>query len=138
MNRPRSHRLRSHRLFQAAIALFLGLTTCASTPGHISGCSTTASGTDPVAFCRAKEARVCARINAVEHDEPEYQACVSRIDANCGAANWSSGCQPTQPALDACLAALVDAGRITVPPDELPECVNLCGGAGGGIDPEGI
>ena len=133
-----SHRLGSHRLFQAAIALFLGLTTCASTPGHISGCSTTASGTDPVRFCRDKQASICARIHAVDRNEPEYDACVSRIDAMCEAANWNSGCQPAQPALDACLAALIDIPRITVPPEELPECNSICGGAGGGIDPEGI
>ena len=133
-----SHRLGSHRLFQAAIALFLGLTTCASTPGHISGCSSTASGTDPVEFCREKSTYICARIDAVDPNEAEYVACVSRIPAMCEAANWNSGCQPTQPALDACLAALIDIPRITVPPEELPECANLCGGAGGGIDPEGI
>jgi len=134
VNRPRSN-----RFVHATIALFLGLTTCASTPGHITGCSTgSAPGANAVGFCRDKETRICARIFAVDNDAAAHAECVSRIDGMCAGNSWPVGCAPTQATVNACLDALVDPARITDPPESLAECAAICGGSGGGIDPEGI
>lgn len=128
----------SNAILTSLVAMMLGLGTCAATPGHIGGCNSQAGVADPVEFCRQKETRICARTNALNPDPAMYSTCISQIDTTCAGRNWPVGCAPSEQTTNACLDALVEPGRISIPASMIPECNALCGGSGGGIDPEGI
>ena len=111
------------RLYAVTIIASMVLSACGTS--HVAG-DDAGTPPDPVAFCHERGARVCARNRAVDPDDAAFSACTSRIEADCASAAWVAGCVPTQEALDACLAALVDVDRITIAPDALPECASIC------------
>lgn len=117
------------------MAMFIG----APTPGYVSGCSSGGGDVDPQEYCRGYEERVCARDRvAMRIDEAGYQGCIGQIDAICSGSNFPVGCSPSQATAQACLDALVDPMRVGTDERDLPECQAICGGSGGGVDPEGI
>lgn len=111
------------RLHAVSIVAAMILTACGTS--HVAG-DDAGTPPDPVEFCREKDARICARNHAIDPDDAAFSACTARIEAHCAAAAWVAGCVPTEEALDACLAALVDVDRITVAPHDLPECASIC------------
>lgn len=130
-------------LLRAAVLIVMALAIGAPTPGHISGCATSTGGVDPESFCTNFQTRVCARDLAVGRiDDAQFAECQGGIAGMCAGFNFAAGCSPSASTAEACYAALVDPARVgtvaTLGNPGLPECQTLCGGSGGGIDPEGI
>ncbi len=109
---------------RGCVALLFVLTLGAPSPGHIGGCSTTTPVADPEQYCVDKDVRICARTGMTCER--------NMILARCDGARWPVGCRPTTTETNACLAALVDLSRLSVPDDMLPECAAICGTNAGG------
>ncbi len=129
---------RAKILLRALVVGVLALALGGPTPGRIGGCNSETGFADPGEFCVVFEASICARNNAVTPDEAAAAMCRGGIPTRCAGFNWAPGCAPTDSTANACLDALVDTSRLATSPDALGECMALCGGSGGGIDPEGI
>lgn len=135
---------RSNRVLEFAVLALIAIGTCGSTPGYIGGCNTRPGSVDPVAYCRQRETYICARTRVVEmatgvaEYEANHTGCVGRIERQCAGANFAVGCAPSEQSTNACLAALIDPGRIFMPVASLEECSAICAGSGGGTGPEGI
>ncbi|AKF06901.1 hypothetical protein [Sandaracinus amylolyticus] len=130
---------RANFLLRAAVVLIMAMFVGAPTPGYVSGCSSGGSSVDPQEYCRGYNERTCARDRVAGRlDEPGYQACVGQIPLMCSGFNFGPGCNPTQSTVDACFSALVDPMRVGTDDISLPECQAVCGGSGGGFEPEGI
>jgi hypothetical protein len=111
-------------LGRACVAVLFVLALGAPSPGHIGGCSTTTPVADPEQYCVDKISRICARTG---------MACErNTILAMCDGRRWPVGCRPTATETNACLVALVDLSRLSVPDDMLPECQAICGSNAGG------
>jgi hypothetical protein len=108
-------------------------------PGHVGGCNTGAGLANAEDYCRQKEYRICVRNRSrgVLTDDAMLTMCIDGIGGLCSGNNWPAGCAPTQMAANACLDALLRMDLLPLDHTAIPECM-LCGGAGGGVDPEGI
>ena len=132
-----------------AVALFLVL--AGPSAGAVGDCSSSSAVANAAQFCTERETWICARALAnncfYSPDPPEPPAmfcedgtvtmeeasqCVTDAEVGCMGANWAVGCAPSQAAADACIAALMDAGNLSMPdpPMGFPQC-DLCPGASG-------
>jgi hypothetical protein len=108
--------------------LFLGLAGPA--PGDIGGCGSTNPVASPIQHCTDKEFWQCQRDHFVGRINPaEFDTCVGRIEAMCGAASWPAGCLPTPDESTACIELLRRSDLVHLTTEELlamnDEC-NLC------------
>jgi hypothetical protein len=134
---------RANLLLRAAVLIVMALAIGAPTPGHISGCSSSTGGVEPETFCVNFQTRVCERDRVAGRiDDAMAAECRNGIGGMCSGFNFPAGCSVSASTAEACYGALVDPPRIgtvaTIGNPMLGECTNLCGGAGGGVDPEGI
>ena len=130
----------SNLLLRGGVVLIMAMFIGAPTPGYVQGCSSDAtSAVDPEEHCRVYNEIACARDRAAGRiDESERQACVAQIPAMCSGVNFPVGCSPSRSSVDACYEAMRDLSRLSIDDTALPECQAICGGSGGGVDPEGI
>ena len=96
----------------------------APAPGEVGGCGGEEVIADAVQYCFDRAGLTCAR-EAQRGDialDAEAQCQVDR-QAPCPTLQWDVNCQPSQRAVDSCLAALADPRRLSTATDDIGECL---------------
>jgi hypothetical protein len=110
-----------------------GLLLAAWTSSHGGADGGGEDGPDARDFCTDFEKAKCdrdryaGRVDAMEYDPMEYDACLAGIRGTCTGTLWPAGCAPAQSETDACLTLLRRADDVSSTTEELlamhDECV---------------